>query len=123
MTEKRKSTAKSSGKSNKIDSLSEYKKIFKNLDENKKVFAEKLYTEADFMFQTLQRLRKIIDNEGAVIKTVNGNGFETYTEHPAQKSYNTMIRNYNATLKQLVDLAPESSSGKKSKLLEMMEDE
>ena len=52
----------------------------------------------------------------------SGNGFETYSEHPAQKSYNTMIRNYNATLKQLADLAPESPK-KESKLLELMNDD
>ena len=108
---------------NKIDDLGEYSKIFKDLDDNKKIFAEKLYNEADFMFRTLENLRKIIETEGAVIKTVNGNGFETYTENPAQKSYNTMIRNYNATLKQLSELAPEAPAGGKSKLMEMMADE
>lgn len=107
---------------NKVDDLEKYKKIFNDLDENKRVFAEKLYNEADFMFKTLHSLRKLISSEGAVIKTVNGNGFETYSEHPAQKSYNTMIRNYNATLKQLADLAPEAPK-KESKLLELMNDD
>ena len=32
------------------------------------------------------------------------------TETPAQKTYNTMIKNYNATIKALVDLMPEGAA-------------
>jgi glutaminase len=53
---------------------------------------------------TLQELQDRINEERAIIKTVNGNGFNKITEHPAQKSYNTMINRYTAAIKQLTDL-------------------
>lgn len=87
--------------------LKKYKEIFANIEEDKKPFAEKLYIQAAFMSATLQELQKIINTEGAVISSTNGNGFETIGEHPAQKSYNTMIRNYNGTIKHLLDLLPD----------------
>ena len=61
------------------------------------------------MEKTLKKLQKIIREEGAIIKTKNGNGFEVTVENPAVKSYNTTLRNYNGTLKHLVDLCPEGS--------------
>lgn len=90
--------------------ISKYKKIFKNVPEDKKPFAEKLYNQAAFMVITLDDLQKKINREGPVITAVNGNGFETTTEHPAQKSYNTMIKNYNSTIKALIDLLPNSNT-------------
>jgi hypothetical protein len=34
------------------------------------------------------------------------------TEHPAQKSYNTMIGRYNAMVKSLVDMIPSGETDK-----------
>lgn len=90
--------------------LKKYKKIFEKIDEDKKPFAEKLCQQAAFMGATLKELQEKIDEEGAVIVSINGNGFKTTQEHPAQKSYNTMIRNYNATIKNLLDLLPENQN-------------
>lgn len=87
--------------------LSKYKKIFRFLDNDKKVFAEKLYTQLAFMDCTLKELKERIETEGAVIEYTNGNGFDTISENPAQKSYNAMIKNYNIVLKTLIDLIPE----------------
>ena len=94
-----------------LPDLRQYKKIFETLDENQRVFAEKIYKEADFMNKTLKKLKKSISTEGAIVERTNGNGFETITENPAQKSYNTMIRNYTAVLKTLAELAPPASKG------------
>ncbi len=90
--------------------IQRYKGIFENIEEEKKPFAEKLYQQAAFMSATLKELQEKIDDEGAVIVSTNGNGFKTTQEHPAQKSYNTMIRNYNATIKSLLDLLPENQN-------------
>lgn len=87
--------------------ISKYKKIFKDLDGDKKIFAEKLYTQLAFMDATLKELKEQIETEGAVITGVNGNGFEVTSEHPAQKSYNAIIKNYNTVMKSLIDLLPE----------------
>lgn len=87
--------------------IQRFKKIFKDIEEDKKPFAEKLYTQAAFMSATLNELQEIVKSEGAVITSINGNGFETKMENPAQKSYNVMIRNYNATIKSLIEMLPE----------------
>ena len=68
--------------------------------------AKKLYKRICFMDKTLNDLEKQVREEGAIITTVNGNGFDVMTEHPAQKSYNTMIGRYNAMVKSLVDMIP-----------------
>ena len=110
------------GKEPKSSVLKKYKEIFKELDENKRTFAEQLYKEADFMNKTLKKLKKSISKEGAIISKTNGNGFEVITENPAQKAYNSMIKNYNYTLKLLEELAPEAAKGK-GKLAMLREDE
>ncbi len=92
--------------------LLKYSEIFVNIEEDKKPFVERLYKQAAFMSATLDELQEIINTEGAVITSVNGNGFETTSEHPAQKSYNTMIKNYNATIKSLIELLPEDKNEK-----------
>lgn len=99
--------------------ISKYKKIFKAVSDDKKPLTEKLYNQAAFMNVTLSELQNIINLEGAVIESVNGNGFKTYNEHPAQKSYNTMIKNFNATIKTLIDLLPETQQ-KDDELMEFL---
>lgn len=86
-----------------------YKKIFKNVEKDKKTFVEKLCKEAVFMELTLMELQKKIEEDGAVIETTNGNGFKVKQENPATKSYNTMIRNYNGIMKTLVEQVPEGA--------------
>ena len=56
---------------------------------------------------TLNKLEKQVQQDGAIITAVNGNGFDVMSEHPAQKSYNTMIGRYNAMVKTLVDMIPD----------------
>ncbi len=97
--------------------LSKYRKIFKEIHSDERVFIEKLYTEAAFMEQTLIELQAQVKKEGAVVPLVNGNGFEVLTEHPAQKSYNTMIRNYNGVIKTLIEYIPKESGDELSEWL------
>ena len=80
-------------------------KIVKEIPEEQRVFGEKLAAEIEWMAGTLTELKNIVDEQGAVITTTNGNGFEVMTENPAQKSYNTMIKNYTAAIKQLTGSA------------------
>lgn len=84
--------------------IKKFKKTFQHLPDNKKIFAERLYRQAAFMTVTLEELKEKIKEEGTIIKAVNGNGFEVMSEHPAQKSYNITIKNYNATIKLLIEL-------------------
>lgn len=89
--------------------LGKYRKIFKDADKEKKIFIEKLYTEAVFMEITLMELKEKIKEEGAITTGTNGNGFEVTQEHPATKSYNTMIRNYNGIMKTILENVPEDT--------------
>lgn len=82
--------------------------IFVDIPENKKRLAEKLIENAAFMAVTLEDLQEVIKDEGPISTFVNGNGFETVQEHPAQKSYNTMINRYSSVIKQLHELLPDS---------------
>lgn len=77
------------------------------IPENHKPIAKELLLRLKFMKTTLNKLQTQIRKEGAVIEAVNGNGFKTKTEHPAQKSYNTMIGRYNALVKTFTELVPE----------------
>jgi len=93
-----------------MDYKSEFLKICENLDEDKKVIADRLCEEAAFMAVTLDKLKAEINETGATIKTKNGNGFDVVMEAPAQKSYNTMVKNYNATLKGLSAIIAETET-------------
>ena len=84
--------------------------LYETIDENKKPLAEKLCKQAIFMEKTLNDLQELVNNEGAILTTTNGNGFDVMSEHPAQKSYNTMINRYTALMAKLIDLLPESTN-------------
>lgn len=88
----------------------ELKKSIKSLPLAEKEIAEKLLYRMEFIEDTLDELEQRIQKDGAVITAVNGNGFETTTEHPAQKSYNIMIGKYNALVKTLMDMLPKEDS-------------
>ena len=101
--------------------LEMFKQIYSQLDENHIIFAENLYKELIVISENLDEVNQQIKDNGAVMKVINGNGFEVIQENPAQKAYNNMIKNYNATVKQLSDLAPVKRASKSK--LEMMRDD
>lgn len=90
--------------------FNKFKKPFVNLEKDKKVVAYKLCEQLAFMSITLDELTNKVNSEGSIIVGINGNGFATKSEHPAQKSYNVMIKNFNATIKTLIDLLPGEDS-------------
>lgn len=101
---------------NKIDKekmikkeIGNFKKIFADMDEDKKQFAERLIQQCSFMFVTLAELQETLNEQGSIEFFVNGKQ-EMLREHPAAKTYNTMIKNYNSTIKQLIDMLPESKA-------------
>ena len=87
-------------------SKKDIKNYYKDLPEEKRTYAEKLVDRLYFMERTLKNLEKEIREKGPMVEGKNGNGFTVVQENPAQKSYNTMIKNYNSTMKMLVDLLP-----------------
>lgn len=82
------------------------KEFIDELEGSKKEIALKLYQRLVFMDKTLTKLEETIEEHGATIKDVNGNGFEVFQEHPATKSYNNMIGKYNSVMKTLIDVFP-----------------
>lgn len=95
--------------------LKRLKKIFKNIPEGQRKLVDGLIQNAAFMAATLAELQERINDSGAIIRQVNGNGFETTQENPAQKSYNTMIGKYTAVIDKLSALLPDTKADGVSK--------
>ena len=81
------------------------KRIYKDLTGKKKQVAEGLVNEAAFMRATLEELKKLIDENGPIDEMPQGD-YSILREHPAVKTYNTMIQRYSGVMKQLSDLLP-----------------
>ena len=88
----------------------DFEKLLDEVEENKKPVAESVLKRLLFMLKTLRELEEIVNEEGAVFESTNGNGFTMTMEHPAQKSYNTMIGRYNALVKTFTELLPKDGS-------------
>ena len=83
------------------------KKMLKTLgeiDENQKDIVKSLVEEAAFMRVTLQNLRTAISVNGVVDTYQNGENQSGRKKSTEVDIYNTMIKNYNATVKQIVDV-------------------
>lgn len=80
------------------------KRVIKDLPPEKKLFAEKLAVEIEFMADSLQDTRDIIRRDGTITQSKNGNGIASLREHPAVKTYNTTIKSYTSAIRQLTAL-------------------
>ena len=83
------------------------KKLFKDLDDNKKKIAENLIENASFMSTTLKDLKNDIIKYGVKETYANGKNQFGFKESVESKTYNTMIKNYMSIIKQLNDMLPE----------------
>ncbi|RKO62387.1 hypothetical protein [Caldibacillus debilis] len=94
------------GKDEKIKKeIRRLKKIYADLDGKKREVAEGLINEAAFMKATLEELKELIDQNGPIDEMPQGE-YSILREHPAVKTYNTMIQRYSTVMKQLADLLP-----------------
>ena len=82
------------------------KKLFKELQNNKKKMAEKLIENASFMSITLDELKEDIKLYGVKETYVNGKDQFGFKESIESKTYNTMVKNYMNIMKQLNDMLP-----------------
>ena len=87
--------------------INRLKKMFKDLDENKKKLAKNLIENAAFMSITLEDLKKDIIKYGVKETYVNGKDQFGFKESVESKTYNTMIKNYMNIIKQLNDMLPQ----------------
>ena len=84
------------------------KRIFKNLDENKKRTVEGLIGRAAFMRVSLEEFEEDLDANGFVERFSQGDKQEPYDrKRPVADLYNTMNTSYQKIIKQLTDLLPE----------------
>ena len=84
------------------------KRIYKTLEGKRKQTAEGLIQEAAFMRATLQELKKLIDEAGPIDEMQQGD-YSIIREHPAVRTYNTMIQRYSSVIKQLTALLPKEA--------------
>lgn len=103
------------------DEYGRLKELFADVPKNKQELCQGLLENAAFMKVALDDLRKVVTEEGAIKECVNGNGFTVLQEHPAQKSYNSMINRYSSVIADLAKILPESSGS--SKLAAFLESE
>lgn len=79
------------------------------LPESKQEIANSVLDKAMFMAAELEKLQEAIKKKGWVEEYQNGanqKGFKKSTEGDA---YNTLMKNYNTTIKQLNDILPAKS--------------
>lgn len=94
-------------KNNKIKKeINKFKKVFKELPNNKKEIVQKLIENAAFMSITLDELKDDIKIYGVKETYMNGANQFGFKESIESKTYNTMIKNYSNVIKQLVDFLP-----------------
>lgn len=86
-----------------------YKKIFANLPKDRLKIATGLIERAAFMAASLKELETAINEKGYTDEYQNGENQRGTKKAPEVEIYNTMVKNYTAALKALVDMAPEDS--------------
>ena len=85
-------------------SIKELSNTFKNIGNAEvKELGLSLINELKFMNATLTNLKKEIEEKGVVVVMPQGK-YDIERANPAIASYNTMVKNYNSTIKQLYEL-------------------
>jgi hypothetical protein len=93
------------------------KKLLKAVNKDTLNTLQKLIKNAAFMSVTLDDLQDAMNQNGVISEYQNGENQWGTKKSPEVEIYNTMIKNYMALMKQLVDLLPESDHTKKKDLL------
>jgi len=97
------------------------KRIFKDLDKNKRQTVDSLIENAAFMSVSLSELQALINTEGYIDEYQNGANQSGRKQSEAVKIHTAMTRNHAAVMKQLADLAPPVKT--KTDALQMLRDE
>ena len=83
--------------------------ILKKIPSEKSNEAELIATELRFVLETTNKLRKDIQENGAVEHFINGKQ-DFLRESPAMISYNKLMKTYNTLYKNLLELIPKEES-------------
>lgn len=89
--------------------LRRIKKLFKEMPDNWKKVNEKLFIRAANMAVFLSDMEKQIANDGYIV-TMSQGKYEIERAHPLLQQYNSMVKNYNATIKQLSEALPPAAA-------------
>lgn len=93
-------------RNNKIKKkITVYKKIFKEIDKNKKSFVDSMISQLSYIEVALDELQGECNREGYVDKFEQGSQ-KFIREHPAAKSYNSFVKSYNSIMKTLLEYVP-----------------
>jgi hypothetical protein len=93
------------------EKIEELSIVFNDIDPNTQRTIEPLISKAAFMSVTLDNLQRTINEKGVIEEYQNGANQSGFKESVEVKVYNTMIKNYHAVMKQLIDLLPNKSEG------------
>ena len=94
------------------------KKIYKNLPKEQLEIAKKLIERAAYMLVSLEDMEAKINEDGLVVKMPQG-AYTIERAHPLLQPYNAMVKNYNATIKQLSELSPSTEADEAGQALMM----
>lgn len=84
---------------------SRLKKIYKNMPPETLKTVEKLIERAAYMLVSLEDMEARMNEDGLIVTMPQGN-YDIERAHPLLQPYNAMVKNYNATIKQLSEAAP-----------------
>lgn len=87
-------------------------RIFKSVPKDKMTAVQSLIRNAAFMAVTLDDLQDTINTNGVTDKYQNGENQWGVKKSPEVEVYNSMIKNYSAVCKQLIDLLPDGDKEK-----------
>ena len=89
--------------------VTELKSILAKIPNDKQPIASRLADELVFMQATLADLKQLVKETGTIEHFQQGKQ-DFLRESPALRSYNTTLKQYNATFKQLCDLLPKEDT-------------
>lgn len=106
----------------KVDSATEYlekkkrinkesnrlKKLFKDIDENKKKLVESAIADVAFMAITMQDLQEIIIREGTTCEYKNGANQYGTKQSPEMQVYTQLSQKHTSAMKILLDCLPKT---------------
>ena len=95
--------------SEKDKELKRIKKLFKEMPDNWKKVNEKLFIRAANMAVFLSEMEEKLATEGLIVSMPQGD-YEIERAHPLLQQYNSMVKNYNATIKQLSEALPPAAA-------------
>ena len=95
--------------SEKDKELRRIKKLFKEMPDNWKKVNEKLFIRAANMAVFLSEMEEKLATEGLIVSMPQGE-YEIERAHPLLQQYNSMVKNYNATIKQLSEALPPAAA-------------